>query len=142
MLDFNRYFLPDRRIFLDNVQYETLQVTEKAENRKLNCKDTILAQRSERWVKINFNRTLSFTPEGVYRLSVTFGVLLPLNPQTKDEVDWKKVDLAGAFRESCKPLLAALMSRASLLVAQITSASGQNPLITPGAPVTGHGQNP
>ena len=142
MLDFNRYFLPDRRIFLDNVQYETLQVTEKAENRKLNCKDTILAQRSDKWVKINFNRTLSFTPEGVYRLSVTFGVLLPFNPQTKDEVDWKKVDLAGAFRENCKTLLAALMSRASLLVAQITSASGQNPLITPGAPVTGYGQNP
>ena len=84
MQNFNRYFLPDRRIFLDNVQYETLQTAEKAEKRKLNCKDTILAQRSDKWVKINFNRTLSFTPEGVFRLSVTFGVLLPLNPETKD----------------------------------------------------------
>ncbi len=134
MQNFNRYFLPDRRIFLDNVQYETLQTAEKAEKRKLNCKDTILAQRSDKWVKINFNRTLSFTPEGVFRLSVTFGVLLPFNPETKDEIDWKEVDLAGAFRENCKPLLAALMSRTSLLVAQITSSVGQNPLITPGAP--------
>ena len=134
MQNFNRYFLPDRRIFLDNVQYETLQTAEKAEKRKLNCKDTILAQRSDKWVKINFNRTLSFTPEGVFRLSVTFGVLLPFNPETKDEIDWKEVDLAGAFRENCKPLLAALMSRTSLLVAQITSSVGQKPLITPGAP--------
>ncbi len=139
MLDFNRYFLPDRRIFLDNVQYETLETPNPTENRKLNCKDTILAQRSDKWIKINFNRTLSFAPEGVFRLSVTYGVLLFFNPQTKDEINWKETDIAGAFRENCKPLLANMMSRTSLMVAQITSASGQNPLITPAAPVADAG---
>lgn len=136
MLDFNRYFLPERQIFLDNVQYETLETQNPTEKRKLNCKDTILAQHSDKWVKINFNRTLSFAPEGVFRLSVTFGVLMPMNPQTKDEINWKETDIAGAFREGCKPLLTSLMSRTSLMVAQITSASGQNPLITPASPVT------
>lgn len=135
MLDFNRYFLPNRKIFLDNVQYETLQLPSPGEGRKLNCKDTILAQRSDNWVKINFNRTLTFTPEGVFRLSVTFGVLLPFNPNTKDEINWKEIDIAGAFREHCKPLLSTLMSRTSLLISQITSSAGQNPLVTPAAPV-------
>lgn len=136
MLDFNRYFLPQRQIFLDNVQYETLETEKPSETRKLNCKDTILAQHSDKWVKINFNRTLSFTPEGVFRLSVTFGVLMPFNPQTKDEINWNETDIAGAFQKNCQPLLAGLMSRTSLMVAQITSASGQNPLITPASPVT------
>lgn len=135
MLDFNRYFLPDRKIFLDNVQYETLQLPDPGGGRKLNCKDTILAQRSDKWVKINFNRTLTFTPEGVFRLSVTFGALLPFNLRTKDEIDWKEVDLAGAFREHCNPLLTTLMSRTSLLIAQITSSAGQTPLVTPAAPI-------
>ncbi len=135
MLDFNRYFLPDRRIFLDNVQYETLQTPSSKEGRKLNCKDTILAQRSNKWIKINFNRTLTFMPEGIFRLSVTFGVLLPFNPATKEEVDWNGIDIAAAFRESCGPLLSALMSRTSLLISQITSSTGQNPLVTPAAPV-------
>lgn len=136
MLDFNRYFLPQRQIFLDNVQYETLETEKTSETRKLNCKDTILAQHSDKWVKINFNRTLSFTPEGVFRLSVTFGVLMPFNPQTKDEINWNETDIASAFQKNCQPLLAGLMSRTSLMVAQITSASGQNPLITPASPVT------
>ena len=135
-MDFQRYFLPQHRVFLDNVQYETLQVEDpSAGTRKLNCKDTIVAQRSEKWVKITFNRALNFTPEGPYRLSVTFGVLLPFNPETKDEVDWKTVDIAGEFRRSCHPLMTTLMSRTSLLVAEITSSSGQNPLVTPAAPV-------
>lgn len=141
MLDFNRYFLPERRIFLDNVQYEALETPNPSESRKLNCKDTILAQHSDKWVKINFNRTLTFAPEGVFRLSVTFGVLLPFNPQTKNEINWNETDIAGAFRESCKPLLTSLMSRTSLMIAQITSASGQNPLVTPAAPVTGSTEN-
>ncbi len=135
MLDFNRYFLPDRRIFLDNVQYETLQATNPKESSKLNCKDTILAQRNDKCVKINFNRTLTFTPEGIFRLSVTFGVLLPLNPATKEEIDWNGIDIAASFRENCGSLLSALMSRTSLLISQITSSTGQNPLVTPAAPV-------
>ena len=133
-LDFNRYFLPERRIFLDNVEYEMLELTTTAGEKKLDCKDTIVAQRNDAGVKITFNRTITFQPEGVFRLSVTFGALLTFHPQKKDELDWTKIDIAGEFRKNGGPLLGMLMSRTSLLIAQITSSSGQVPLITPAAP--------
>ena len=60
--------------------------------------------------------------------------MLIFDPSTKDEVDWKKLDIAGEFKKSCPNLMSVLMSRASLLISQITSAAGQPPLITPAAP--------
>lgn len=134
MIDFDRYFLHDRRVFLDNINYETLKTDIQQKEVKLNCKDTILAQVTARGVKINFNRALNFDPEGVYSLSVTFGVMLIFDPSTKDEIEWSKIDVAGEFKKSCPQLITVMMSRASLLVAEITSASGQAPLITPAAP--------
>lgn len=136
MENFDRYFLHDRRVFLDNISYETLKFDGKGGEMKLNCKDTIVAQLAQNGVKINFNRALNFEPEGLYSLSVTFSVMLLFDPTTKDEVDWKSIDIAGEFKKSCPQLMSVLMARASLLVAEITSANGQPPLITPsGAPM-------
>lgn len=134
MVNFDRYFLHDRRVFLDNISYETVKPDSMQRELKLNCKDTILAQLTNQGVKINFNRALNFEPEGIYSLSVTFAVMLIFDPSTKDEVDWKKLDIAGEFKKSCPQLMSVLMSRASLLISQITSAAGQPPLITPAAP--------
>ena len=134
MENFDRYFLHDRRVFLDNISYETVKPDSLQRELKLNCKDTILAQLTNQGVKINFNRALNFEPEGIYSLSVTFAVMLIFDPSTKDEVDWKKLDIAGEFKKSCPNLMSVLMSRASLLISQITSSAGQPPLITPAAP--------
>lgn len=134
MENFDRYFLHDRRVFLDNISYETLKFDGKNREMKLNCKDTIVAQLMPQGVKICFNRALNFDPEGLYSLSVTFAVMLMFDPTTKDEVEWSKTDVAGEFKKSCPQLVSVLMSRASLLVAQITASSGQPPLITPAAP--------
>ena len=135
MENFDRYFLHDRKVFLDNISYETQPLDPAAREMKLNCKDTVVAQLSNTGVKINFNRMLKFLPDGPFTLSVTFAVVLTFDPSTKDEIAWKSIDIAGEFRKSCPALLSVMMSRTSLLVAEITSAGGQNPLITPAAPV-------
>lgn len=133
MLDLKRYFLPEHQIFLDNINYEMLKLERAHSGVKLNCKDTIVAQLIEtRGVKVTFNRTMSFDNDGMFFLSVTYGVMLYFNPINYSEVSWKEVDLAGEFRKSCPQILTNLMSRTSLMIAQITSASGQNPIITPG----------
>ena len=81
MIDFNRYFLHEHQIFLDNVNYEMLRIEKMQGEMKLNCKDTIVAQLIEKQgVKVTFNRTLNFEPEGMFFLSVTFGVMLKFNP--------------------------------------------------------------
>ena len=135
MENFERYFLHERKIVLDNISYETIKVEGKPTAMSLGCKDTIVAQLMESGVKINFNRAMNFTPEGIFSLSVTYSMMLFFDPTTKNEVDWKSLDIAGEFKKSCPQLLSAMMSRTSLMIAQITAASGQNPLITPAAPV-------
>ena len=127
--DFNRYFLAERRIVLENVSYEVHPV-QPSQNMKLNGKDTIIAQiAGQAGVKVTYNRTLQFEPEGPFSLSVSFAVMLVFNPGTRDEIDWKTIDVANEFRKACPALVTTMMSRATLLVAEITSASGGAPII-------------
>jgi len=127
--DFNRYFLAERRIVLENVNYEVHPVQPSGQM-KLNGKDTIIAQiAGQAGVKVTYNRTLQFEPEGPFSLSVSFAVMLVFNPGTRDEVDWKTIDVANEFRKACPALVTTMMSRATLLVAEITSASGGAPII-------------
>jgi len=134
MDNFERYFLHEKKILLENISYETVKLEEKAEKVKMGVKDTIVAQLMRNGVKINFNRAVNFEPEGIFSLSVTFSMLMLFDPTTKDEVEWKGMDIAGEFRKSCPHLMTALMSRTSLMISQITAASGQNPLVTPASP--------
>ncbi len=127
--DFNRYFLAERRIVLENVSYEVHPVQPSGQM-KLNGKDTIIAQvAGQAGVKVTYNRTLQFEPEGPFSLSVSFAVMLVFNPGTRDEIDWKTIDVANEFRKACPALVTTMMSRATLLVAEITSASGGAPII-------------
>ena len=133
MIDFGRYFLHDHQIFLDNLNYEVQKLEKATPEMKLNCKDTIVAQLMENvGVKVTFNRAMAFEPEGMFTLSVTFGVMMRFNPVYYTEISWKNVDIAGEFKKSCPHILTNLMSRTSMLIAEITSASGQVPIITPG----------
>ena len=110
MENFERYFLHDKKIFLENISYETVKIESRPDNLKLGVKDTIVAQLMEHGIKINFNRALNFDPEGIFSLSVTFAMMLIFDPSTKNEVDWKSLDIAGEFKRSCPQLLTALMS--------------------------------
>jgi len=137
-LDFNRYFLAERRVILENISYETTKPEAGAQGYKLTGKDTVVAQvLGNTGVKITYNRTLKFEPEGPFVLSVSYAVMLVFNPGTRDEVDWKTIDLAAEFRKNCMPIVANISSRISLLVGEITSASGNPPVIIgmmPGQP--------
>ncbi len=135
MENFERYFLHEKKILLENISYETVPVEGRPTDMKLGVKDTIVAQLLKNGVKINFNRALNFDPEGIFSLSVTYSMMMLFDPTTKDEIDWKSTDIATEFRQSCPHLLTSLMSRTSLMVSQITSAGGQNPIVTPASPV-------
>ena len=121
--DFNRYFLAERRIMLENVSYEVQRA--QSGNLRLNARDTIVAQLiGNAGVKVTYNRTLSFEPEGPFTLSVSFSVMLVFNPGTRGEVDWKTIDMAEEFKKNCPQLVSAMMTKAALLVAEITNANG------------------
>ena len=97
---------------------------------KLTAKDTIVAQLAgNTGVKVTYNRALKFEPEGPFTLSISYAVMLIFNPGTRDEIDWKTIDLAKEFQKNCGALIGTMMSRTSLLIAEITSAAGQPPVI-------------
>lgn len=128
--DFNRYFLAERRIVLDNVSYETTRPTQGTQQFKLGVKDTIVAQIiGDAGVKATYNRTLRFDPEGPFVLSVSFAVMLVFNPGTKGEIDWHTIDIASEFKKNCPVLVQQMSAKASLIVAELTAANGGVPII-------------
>lgn len=128
--NFNRYFLAERRISLDNISFETQRPAAGPGKYQLGVKDTIVAQiMGQAGVKITYNRALRFDPEGPFTLSVSYGVMLVFNPGTRDEVNWREIDVAAEFRKNCPQLCAAMSAKAALLVAEITNEATGNPVI-------------
>ncbi|MCI9449312.1 MAG: hypothetical protein HFE30_03550 [Clostridiales bacterium] len=132
MDNFKSYFLKERRVFLENINYETVKGENRNEGeRRLGCRDTVVSQLiSPIGVKIIFNRRLNFEPEAIFTLSVSFGVFMLFDPARRDEVDWNEVNIVKEFTKDCPEILTELTSRATLLTAQITSAAGNTPIIT------------
>ncbi len=128
--EFNRYFLAERRIMLENVSYETTRPAQGQGQFKLGVKDTIVAQVIQQaGVKVTYNRTLRFDPDGPFVLSVSFAVMLVFNPGTKNEIDWRTIDVADEFKKNCPVLVQQMSAKAALLVAEITNAGGGIPII-------------
>ncbi|MBQ1553147.1 MAG: hypothetical protein IIZ66_06335 [Clostridia bacterium] len=131
MENFSSYFLPERRIFLENISYEALGANAAREKgKRLDCKDSVVAQlRYPFGVKIVFNRRLTFQPEELFELSVSFAAELKFDPEKRDLVDWKSVNVAHEFQTGFPILFASLNARCTLLIAEITSAAGASPVI-------------
>jgi len=130
MENFNEYFMRERKVFLENISYETVKTEKLSESRRLGCRDTVVSQLiMPTGVKFIFNRRLNFDPEALFTLSVSFGVFLRFDPARRDEIDWKSVNLVAEFTRHCPAVLADMTARTTLLVAQITSAAGATPII-------------
>lgn len=125
------YFLPEQEFYLDSVLYRRLEKTSNQKEYSLNCIDNLEVLLNENTVKITIKRSLNFDPHEVYDLEVAFGAVLKFNEAKKHEHDWHNINLADEFRKHGEFVLANLMSRTSLLIAEITSSYGQPPLVLP-----------
>ena len=72
-----------------------------------------------------------FEPAGIYELTISYGAAATINAQGLKEIDWKNINVADEIRNGNCTLLNNLISRISLQIGQITSSSGQVPVITP-----------
>ena len=126
------FFEPSQEIFLDSISYNRIENTEVSPERDifLICQDNVRASIEASGVKILLTRSLTFDPDVLFHLSVTFGALLKFNKK-KNEIDWKKLNLADEFRENGEFATSQLMNRISLLIGQITSSFGQQPIMLP-----------
>ena len=132
MENFRGYFKKDKKIFLENISYETvLPEDPTARSMRLGCRDTVVAQLLlPAGVKLVFNRRLNFEPEVLFTLSVSFGAMLLFDPGRSGEVNWKEVNLVGECTAAYPDIIAELSARTTLLVSQITSSAGGIPIIT------------
>lgn len=126
------YFKPEQEIFLDTINYRRIENSgnELEQEVALLCQDNIKASVNGEGVRIIVTRSLVFEPEKIFVLSVSFGAELKFNNR-KSEQDWMKINLAEEFMQNGDFVTTQLMSRISLLIGQITSSFGQQPLILP-----------
>ena len=126
------YFKPEQEIFLDTINYRRIENSgnELEQEVALLCQDNIKASVNDEGVRIIVTRSLVFESEKIFVLSVSFGDELKFNNR-KSEQDWMKINLAEEFMQNGDFVTTQLMSRISLLIGQITSSFGQQPLILP-----------
>lgn len=124
------YFQPEQEFYLQNISYNRLEKNEQ-EKHTLNCFDNIQVDKSENEVRITVTRSLKFDPEELFSLNVSFGAVLKFVLERKNEYDWNKINLAEEFKNNGEFVTGNLMSRISLLIAQITSSFGQQPIVLP-----------
>lgn len=125
----SEYFLPEHEFYLHKIVYNRLDNVTPEIAVPLNCADNINVEISNNDVKIIVTRSLYFDPEEIFRLSVAFGANLKFDSKKVNEYNWNDINLAEEFRENGEFVTDNLMSRISLLIAQITSSFGQQPLL-------------
>lgn len=128
----SEYFKPELEIFLDTVSYKRIENLDNKTEQELllSCQDNLKALTQEDGIRIIVTRTLTFDPEALFVLNVSFGADLKFN-ERKSEYEWSEINLAEEFGENGDFVITQLMSRISLLIGQITSSFGQPPLILP-----------
>lgn len=123
------YFLPEQTYFLNSVNYKILD--NASQDGEIKCIDNINTNVTDDGVRVIFTRTLKFTPESIFELSVSFGTILKFNEKNKDEIKWNDISLAKEFKDNGAFVLQNLLNRTSLLIAEITASFGQIPIIIP-----------
>ncbi|MDD3206006.1 MAG: hypothetical protein PHS74_09785 [Lachnospiraceae bacterium] len=132
MFDFDKYFNQEIEIYLENVEYNLIknESTDIA-NIEIDCKDIIDYEEKENKLCFHFSRVIKFSPEKLFSIKIVYGFNLKfLNKENIDfsinEIDWVKEII-----ENGAEYVNNVAGRTSLLISQITSSSGQPPLVTP-----------
>ena len=134
MQNLGQYFRNEHQIYLNGINFEKLDAIPQPENGEitLNCTDNIAATvKDNEGVEIVLTRKLTFVPEQLFGLVISFGADLKFDKEKAKEINWREINLADEFRDNGDFIISNLLSRISLLVAQITSSFGQTPLIIP-----------
>ncbi|MBS6629001.1 MAG: hypothetical protein KH282_07970 [Clostridiales bacterium] len=126
------YFEKKQEFYLENISYNRIdKIDPSVKEYKLNCIDTVHCELLENGIKVTLKRELKFDPNQLFNTSISFCALLKFNAEKREEVDWNSLNLEDELQNNGQFVLQNLMSRISLLIAQITSSYGQTPVILP-----------
>jgi len=135
MLDFEEFFesTKSKEIYLDNIQFKRINKKGAGEKVSLVCKDDLkLREITEDRACFTLTRHIGFKPVSFFELSISFGFSLLFKQENKSIIKWEDIDLVNELLRDNGVFIGPVISRISLLIAQITSSTiGQMPLITP-----------
>lgn len=131
MLDFSKVFKSSYKLYLDSISYQSIPASPEVVRINVKLKDEVLfSLQDDSALKMTVRRSLIFDPDVVYNLSVAYAVVFDF----KDGLDFDKTSVNWEEILQDVPeyqgIIDALMCRISLLIAQISSSGGQNPLVT------------
>lgn len=132
MINFQAYFEDNYQQYLKDIDYKTITVGSVIEKINVQLKDELnfSVDRENKSFDFEVRRTVFFTPNALYQLTIAFGAKLIIRENAPDlnSVDWN-----DEFKNNpiCIGLIQGLMSRISVLISHITSSYGQNPMVTP-----------
>ena len=130
-MNIQEFFSPNYEFYLDNIVYTHKQKTSKNTAYTLNCNDSINAQYiNDEKLKVTVTRSLKFSPDDLYSLSVSFVAVLQVLQENKQDLLEIK-DLPQKLVEDGQFFLPDLVSRMSTLISNITASYGQPPVVTP-----------
>lgn len=127
-MNFKECFTDEYQYSLKSINYKTIESQEIFDTIELNCSDEINSINIENGLELTFSRKVFFIPKCMYELTVTYSVKLFFVDNTK-EINCE--ELLDNLKNEENVYLSNIISRASLLISDITSSYGQNPVITP-----------
>ena len=122
------YLKDEYQFALYNVHYDLVK-PEGGTELELNISDDLSSDIVDGTLHIIVTRTVSFIPAALYTVSVKYTLSIPF----KEDVDPSAltIDWSKEVTEHENAYLRNIMSRASHIIAAITSSGGQPPIITP-----------
>lgn len=129
MTDFKKFFEEQYQFALDHVSFKMLETNVVGEI-SINIDDEIDTKLDNSQLTVSFERHVYFTPVAVFDLSVGLSFRLSVKPDKSEEaekIDWTKEIL----EQPNAPYLSNIVSRASNIIANLTSSYGQQPIVTP-----------
>lgn len=129
--NFSECFMSEQEFYLDKIFYNRIEKNETTQEYLLNCIDNLETIVKEDKVNLIVRRSVRFEPKEIFELTVSFGVILKIKKEKMDEYDWSSINLAEEFQTNGNFVLDNIMSRITMLIAEITSSYGQNPIIVP-----------
>ena len=131
MIDLKEWFEVGYQYRLDNVTFYSFEGNNSGQEYRPVFYDDIDYKLVDKKAEVRFTRKLQFEPKGIYDIKVSFIITMTL----KDELPGEISDLTKEFEEALQdincPYMAIVTAKASIVVSQLTMASGQNPFVTP-----------
>lgn len=129
-MKYNDIFQPEYQFSLETICYQRCTEVLNLSEIKLNISDDLsIAGRNDKEVRFLIKRSICFTPSPLFSLSICFSA----STQMKSGIDTNLQDnvLIQTVLEDNMSFLQNLLSRISMLCAEITSSYGLQPFIFP-----------